>query len=164
MDEYRVRARPRSAIGADCGLALSCDRAHRLRGFGERGERDVVGVGIRLLVARHRADADAAIDVERARLHDALLEAPALEARVLEVQVGEVDVVRMDLGEHARERMVVEARRRQQQVLGVGEDGFGDRGNRHVGHRGAFEAQKACKTIFWGRNARFQTCAAAAPR
>jgi hypothetical protein len=44
----------------------------------------------------HRAHAHAAVDVERSRLDDALLEAPALERRVLEIEVGEIDVVRMD--------------------------------------------------------------------
>src|SRR5262249_40521381 len=48
----------------------------------------------------HRAHTDALLDVEAARLDDALLQAPALVARVLEVEVRVVHLVR---GERAKD-------------------------------------------------------------
>jgi len=70
------------------GLSLAADRAHRARRLVQRGQRNVVRVRVRLLLAAHRAHADAAVDVERARLDDAFLEAPALHPRILEIEIG----------------------------------------------------------------------------
>ncbi len=109
----RRRRRPSGAT-ADCPWRPIA-RTARAASL-ERGERDVVGIRERLLVAVHGAHADAAVDVERARLDDAFLEAPALDARVLEIEVGEVDVVRVDRREHARQL----ARRRGRRARAAG--------------------------------------------
>ena len=115
-------------------LPLARDRAHGMRRLGERRERDVVRIRVGLLVAADRAHADAAIDVERARLDDALLQAPAFEPRVLEVEIGEFDVVRVDVGQHARQRGLGEAGGCEQQVFGVGQQCGGHRRNGKIGH------------------------------
>ena len=65
-------------------------------------QADLVGIGERGLLAGDRAHAHALLDVEAARLDDALLQAPALGARVLEVQVGVVEPVRRERAEHRR--------------------------------------------------------------
>src|SRR5204862_6051745 len=61
------------------------------------------GVGEGGLLARHRAHADALLDVEAARLDDAFRERPALVARVLEVEVGVIDLAADHRAEHALE-------------------------------------------------------------
>src|SRR6185503_20837284 len=100
-------------------LPLPTDRPHRVRRLLERGERDVVRIRERLLVAADGAHADAAVDVERARLDDALLEAPAFEARMLKVEVREIDIVGVDRAQHARDLVEIEVRRRKQQAVGI---------------------------------------------
>ena len=92
---YSARARPALAERRDRRLPLAADRAHRDARL-RRAPRSEMSseYAYACLSPIDRAHADAAVDVERARLDDAFLEAPALEARVLEVEVGEIDVVR----------------------------------------------------------------------
>ena len=111
----------RVAQWRDGGLALAPDGPRCARGFFERLQRDVVGVGEGLLLALHGTHAHAAIDIERARLDDAFLEVPALDARILEIQVGEIDVVAVDGGQHAVEPGGIQARGSKQEAGGFGQ-------------------------------------------
>src|SRR5262249_43444535 len=97
---------------------LTCggNRAHGARGVLQRVEADLVGGGEGGLLARYGAHADALLDVEAARLDDALFQAPALEARVLEVEVGEIDAVRAEDAEHALEFAFLEIERFEQRL------------------------------------------------
>ena len=109
--------RPRAADPVQCRdrrLALASDRAGRRRGLRQRVEADVVGIRECGLLARDRANADAAIDRERARLDDPFLEAPAFDARILKVQVGMIDAVAMDAGKHVGQLTKLQRRRREQ--------------------------------------------------
>ncbi len=109
-------------------LPLATDGARREGRLFECAEPDVVGIRERLLVAVHRANPDAAVDRERARLHDAFLEAPALRSRVLEIEVGEIDVVRVDRRQHAGQMRVIESGGCEQQAARIGHQRAGGAG------------------------------------
>ena len=83
----------------------------------QRVEADLVGIGERRLFAGHRTHADALLDVEAARLDDALLEAPAFVARVLEVEVRIVDLVRRERAEDPIKLGAFEVVGREQRAL-----------------------------------------------
>ena len=118
----------------DGTLALLGDGAGRARGLGEGFEADVIGVGESRSLAGYRAHTDAAVDRERARLDDALLQAPRLDPRVLEVQVRIVDAMAVDIGEHPRELVELQRCGCQQQLRGLIEKRGIEGGNGEVGH------------------------------
>ncbi len=89
---------------------LTRDRADRGGRLVERRKRNVVRIGVGLLVAAYRAHAHAAVDAERPGLDDALFQAPALEPRMLEIQIGKRNVMAVDVGEHAVPRAGVPRR------------------------------------------------------
>ena len=134
-------------------LTLPADRAYRVRSLFQRRQRDVVGICECLLVAGHRANAHAAIDVERAGLDDAFFQAPALEAGVLEIEVGEVDVVRVNGTENLRRAFEIEAAGCEQQALGIGKQRRSDGGEDGFSHRDPFQCGVATGTAGETRDA-----------
>src|SRR5574343_217869 len=100
-------------------LSERTDGPHGVGGVAERPRADVVGVGEGGLLAGQRAHADALVDVETARLDDALVQAPGLGARILEIEVGIVDLVRQDLAEGPRQVALGRRKRFQQQGFGL---------------------------------------------
>ncbi len=115
-----VQAGP-ELVRDDADAAALAGRSDRTRGGGgaDQGvERDVVGVGEGGLLAADRAHAHTLLDVEAARLDDALFQAPGLGALVLEVEVGEVDVVAHQLAEGLLELRLAQAVGRQQVTVG----------------------------------------------
>jgi hypothetical protein len=91
------------SIGTSLPDALRGDGARGLRRRLQRRQADLVGIGEGGLLAGDGAHADAALDVEAARLDDALLQAPGLGAGVLEIQVGIVEPVAEQLAEDGLE-------------------------------------------------------------
>ena len=108
--------------GRDAALpARHRDGARGARGFLERRQHDLVGVGKAGLLAGERAHADALLDAGAAVLDDAVLERPGLLVRQLEIQVGEVHRVREHFAEHLVEAPVIEATRAQDQFARQGQ-------------------------------------------
>ncbi len=118
----------------NCTLALSGDRLGRARGLREGLEADVIRVGEGGFLTGYRAHTDAAVDRERPRLDDALLQAPRLDPGVLKVQIRVVDAVAVDIGEHPRELVELERRGREQQLRGLIEKRGVEDGNGEVSH------------------------------
>src|SRR5690606_10952442 len=96
------------------------DRARRRGGQLEALDRDVVRVGVALLLAGQDAHADALLDVAVAALHDALLERDRVLHGVLEDDVGGVDAPLERGAEHARQRALVDAEALAEEGGGVG--------------------------------------------
>jgi hypothetical protein len=92
-----------------------------LAGITQRPGADVVGVGKGGLFAGDGAHADPLVDIEAARLDDALVEAPRFGTRILEVEVGVIDLVRQDLAESARKVALGQRKRGKQQGFGLGQ-------------------------------------------
>src|SRR5947207_3213640 len=114
------RSRVAAALERGDGtLALLGDGAGRARRLGEGFEADVVGIGESRSLAGYRAHTDAAVDRERARLDDALLQAPRLDPRVLKIQVRIVDAMAVDIGEDPRELVELQRCRCQQKLRGL---------------------------------------------
>jgi len=61
------------------------------------------------------------VDVEAARLDDALIEAPGLGTRILEIEVGVIDLVRQDLAEGARQVALAQRERGEEKRFGLGQ-------------------------------------------
>jgi hypothetical protein len=127
--------RPRGPDATDCGngrLPLAPDGAHRDRRFIQRIGRDVVRIRERLLVAVDGADADAAVNIERAGLDDALLEAPAFHSRILEIEVSEIHGVRVDRGDDPGEVELLQPGWLEQQPPRIGKQRSADGWNGEV--------------------------------
>ena len=98
---------------------MARDRARRDRRFGQRLERDVVGIRKRGLVADDGAHADALFDVKAAALDDAFFKRKRLAARVLKVQVGVIGSVLENGRQYALQLRLVQAEWVEQQRLAV---------------------------------------------
>ena len=109
----------RRKSGQNAILPGGGDRPHSIGGIAKRPRTDVVGVGEGGLLAGEGAHADALVDVEAARLDDALVEAPRLGTRILEIEVGIIDLMRQDLAEGARQVALGQREGRQQQGFGL---------------------------------------------
>ena len=100
------------------------DGAHRRGGIGQRRQTDVIRISKCGFFAAHRTHANPGIDVEAARLDNALLQAPRLGAAVLKIEIGVVDGVGRNMIEHAGQRPGVETIGCQQALGGLLEQGL----------------------------------------
>ena len=76
--------------------ALRTDHPHGFRRAADAVEIQAVGIGKRRFFTRHRAYADALINLEAAGLHHPFFQMPAFKRRALAVDVGIIDLMTAD--------------------------------------------------------------------
>ena len=126
-------------------LALPGDGARHGSRLFQRGKADVVGICERSLFPGHGAHAHAAIDGERPRFDDALLETPALQPGVLEVEIGVIDPMNVNTGKHVRQIAELQRGGREQQLRRLFEQTWVDCRKREVGH--GESSAKSCPSL-----------------